>query len=251
MDRIGIIGVIVAFASILIAQVMTGGSPASLLHFPAFLIVVGGTVGAVIMQTPMSQFKHAMSMLKLLFTKPKAELSSMQIEKVHHWSVEARAHGFLALENIANTEEDPFMKKGLVMLVDGSDSDSLRYVMEQELDLQLEHMERSARVFEAMGGYSPTIGIIGAVLGLIQAMGHLDDPQALGSGIAVAFVATIYGIGFANLVYLPVSNRLRAYTYQYGLEKEMALEGLIAVANGENALSIERRMHSFNLDTQI
>jgi len=250
MDRVGIFGIIFAMSSILIAQVMAGGTPVTLLDLPAFMIVFGGTIGAVIMQTPITQFKHAMSMLSRIFNSKKTNYS-LQIEKVHHWSSEARSHGFLALENIADTESDPFLKKGLVMLVDGSDSESLRYVMEQELDLQLEHMERSARVFEAMGGYSPTIGIIGAVLGLIQAMGHLDDPQSLGEGIAVAFVATIYGIGFANLVYLPVGNRLRAYAYQYGLEKEMALEGLIAVANGENALSIERRMHSYNLDSVI
>ena len=250
MDRIGIFGILLAFGSILIAQILAGGTPVTLLDLPAFLIVVGGTWGAVIIQTPITQFKHAMKMLLALFSENSLNVER-QIEKVYHWSMQARANGFLALENIADTEDDPFLKKGLVMLVDGSDSESLRYIMEQELDLQLEHMERSARVFEAMGGYSPTIGIIGAVLGLIQAMGHLDDPASLGAGIAVAFVATIYGIGFANLIYLPVSNRLRAYNYQFGLEKEMALEGLIAVANGENALSIERRMHSFNLDSHI
>lgn len=250
MDRVGIFGIIIAIGSILIAQIIAGGTPVTLIDFPAFLIVVGGTFGAVIIQTPIAQFKHAMNLLVTLFNTPTVDTEA-QISKIHKWSADARTNGFLALENIADTEEDPFIRKGLVMLVDGADTETLRYVMEQELDIQLEHMERSARVFEAMGGYSPTIGIIGAVLGLIQAMSHLNDPTLLGSGIAVAFVATIYGVGFANLIYLPVGNRIRAYNYQFGLEKEMALEGLIAIANGENSLSIERRMHSFNLGFRL
>ena len=118
-------------------------------------------------------------------------------------------------------------------------------LLEADIDIEQERNEHAARVFEAMGGYSPTIGIIGAVLGLIQAMFHLEDPSALGAGIAVAFVATIYGVGFANLIYLPIANRLRAFHYHYALFQEMTLEGLLAIAHGENGVQVERRLRAY------
>ena len=156
-----------------------------------------------------------------------------------------RQQGLLALENQAEQEEDNFTRQGLGMIVDGVSTEDIRMLLEADIDIEQERNEHAARVFEAMGGYSPTIGIIGAVLGLIQAMFHLEDPSALGAGIAVAFVATIYGVGFANLIYLPIANRLRAFHYHYALFQEMTLEGLLAIAHGENGVQVERRLRAY------
>ena len=131
------------------------------------------------------------------------------------------------------------------MIVDGVSIDDIRRLLEADIDIEQERNEHAARVFEAMGGYSPTIGIIGAVIGLIQAMFHLEEPGTLGAGIAIAFVATIYGVGFANLLYLPIANRLRAFHYHYGLYQEMTLEGLLAIAHGENGQQVERRLRAY------
>ncbi len=168
-----------------------------------------------------------------------------QAERLQAWAVFARQQGLLALENQADQESDEFTRQGLTMIVDGVSIDDIRMLLEADIDIEQERNEHSARVFEAMGGYSPTIGIIGAVIGLIQAMFHLEEPASLGAGIAVAFVATIYGVGFANLLYLPIANRLRAFHYHYALFQEMTLEGLMAIAHGENGPQVERRLKAY------
>jgi len=151
----------------------------------------------------------------------------------------------LSLQEELLDNQDAFTQKGGGMLVDGCDPLALQDILQQDIDLDSEHYERSAQIYESMGGYSPTIGIIGAVLGLIQAMSYLDQPERLGEGIAVAFIATIYGVGFANFIYLPVANKIRLY-YQYvALYKEMTLIGLIAIANGENSLLLQHRLNGY------
>ncbi|MCS3458326.1 flagellar motor protein [Aeromonas sp. BIGb0445] len=239
-----LLGLVLALAAIAIAQWWHGGSLLTLLDGPAFLIVVGGTLGAVILQTPRQYLLQAFAQLGWVLNPPAWDLAQ-QSERLKRWALFARQQGLLALEEAAEGEEDPFTHQGLTMLVDGVSVEQMRQLLEADIDISQERNEHAARVFESMGGYSPTIGIIGAVLGLIQAMFHLEDPAALGAGIAVAFVATIYGVGFANLVYLPLANRLRAFHYHYGLYQEMTLEGLLAIAHGENGLQLERRLRVY------
>ncbi|MFG0834894.1 flagellar motor protein [Aeromonas bivalvium] len=240
----GWLGLLLALVAIALAQWWHGGSLQTLLDGPAFLIVVGGTLGAVILQTPRQYLLQACAQLGWVFNPPAWDLAR-QGERLQRWAQLARQQGLLALEESADEETDPFTRQGLAMLVDGVPVEQIRQLLESDIDLSQERNEHAARVFEAMGGYSPTIGIIGAVLGLIQAMFHLEDPAALGAGIAVAFVATIYGVGFANLIYLPLGNRLRAFHYHYGLYQEMTLEGLLAIAHGDNSLQLERRLKSY------
>ncbi|PKF62925.1 flagellar motor protein [Psychromonas sp. psych-6C06] len=246
MNKLGLFGFVIIVTSILFAQSYHGSSVAGLFDLPAFLIVFGGTFGAILVQTSSKQLLHALSLLPQIFSAPKYSLLE-QSKKIQRWSNKSRQHGLLSLEkeNEQDKSLDPFTKKGLSMLIDGCDQVILQDVLQQDIDLDSEHQERSAQLYESMGGYSPTIGIIGAVLGLIQAMSYLDQPEKLGSGIAVAFVATIYGVGFANFIYLPIANKIRLHYQFVALYKEMTLIGLLAIAHGDNGLLLERRLHGY------
>lgn len=240
----GMFGLVLALAAVAVAQWWHGGSLLTLLDGPAFVIVVGGTWGAVILQTPRKYMLSALAQARWMLFPPQRDLVQ-QAERLQAWAQFARQQGLLALENQAEEESDPFTRQGLTMIVDGVSIDDIRRLLEADIDIEQERNEHAARVFEAMGGYSPTIGIIGAVIGLIQAMFHLEEPGTLGAGIAIAFVATIYGVGFANLLYLPIANRLRAFHYHHGLYQEMTLEGLLAIAHGENGQQVERRLRAY------
>lgn len=244
MDRLSVGGILVALIAIVGGFVMEGGVLSTLFHFPAFLIVVGGTIGAVMLQSPMTFFMQGLAMSKWVFITPTNDVNE-GIERISHWANEARQNGFLALEKEALAEEDGFISKGLNLLVDGAEPDVIRDALDIELTLQREHSLKAAKIFDAMGGYAPTIGIIGAVLGLIQAMSNIKDPTSLANGIATAFVATIYGVGFANLLFIPVAAKLKAVIYHQVLYKEMLIEGLLAIANGENPRSIELKLSSY------
>lgn len=246
MDKLSLAGLIVAILAIYIGFTLDGGSFSALIELPAFIIVFGGTLGAVMLQSSSIQFFHALSLLKWVFFPPKYDISE-GIDEILSWAEKSRESGYLALENHAIDAKDEFVSKGLNYLVDGVDIDKLKEVLELDLDLYQEHNLRSANVFEAMGGYSPTIGILGAVLGLIHAMSNLSNPEMLGDGIATAFVATIYGVGFANLLYLPVANKIRSIIHHQTMYREMIAEGLIAVANSENPHAIENKLSAFRL----
>ena len=240
----GMFGLVLALLAVAVAQWWHGGSLLTLLDGPAFVIVVGGTWGAVILQTPRKYMLAALAQARWMLFPPQRDLVQ-QAERLQAWAQFARQQGLLALENQAEEESDPFTRQGLTMIVDGVSIEDIRRLLEADIDIEQERNEHAARVFEAMGGYSPTIGIIGAVIGLIQAMFHLEEPGTLGAGIAIAFVATIYGVGFANLLYLPIANRLRAFHYHHGLYQEMTLEGLLAIAHGENGQQVERRLRAY------
>lgn len=251
MDKLSVAGLVVAFFAIFIGFSIEGGAFSTLFELPAFIIVFGGTLGAVMLQSSTKQFFHAMSILKWIFMPPKFDFEH-GIENIVDWSAKARESGYLVLEHIAIDEDDRFVNKGLNLLADGVDTDDFKNALEMDLELYREHNLRSANIFESMGGYSPTIGILGAVLGLIQAMSNLSDPELLGQGIATAFVATIYGVGLANLIYIPVANKIRAIVYQQTLYREMVLEGLVAISLAENPHAIENRLSAFRLqDEQI
>ncbi|MEW5943533.1 MAG: flagellar motor protein [Pseudomonadota bacterium] len=246
MDFISIIGLVMALAAILGGQVLEGGHVGSLLQVTAFVIVMGGTVGAVMLQSSPRVFLQAMKLAKWVVFPPKAEAQHL-IEQVLAWSQTARKGGLLALEPAIEGLTDPFMQKGLQMLVDGAEPEKIREALEVEIGTYEEHQRQAAKVWEGAGGYAPTIGIIGAVMGLIHVMENLSDPAKLGGGIAVAFVATIYGVGSANLIFLPVSNKLKAIIAQEVVGREMLIEGLCSIANGENPRAIETKLQGYML----
>ena len=246
MDFLTIVGAVLAIGAILGGNMLEGGHIGSLLQMTAAVIVLGGTVGAVMVQTPLPVFLRSLKMIVWTVFPPKIAQNDA-IEKIVNWSNIARKEGLLGLEPLTESEPEPFSRKGLQLLVDGSEPDTIRSILEVELDSQ-EHMDtQAAKVYEGMGGYSPTIGIIGAVMGLIHVMNNLADPSKLGSGIAVAFVATIYGVGAANIFFLPLGNKLKSYIHKQSKFREMVIEGIIAIAEGENPRNIETRLKGYML----
>jgi len=244
MNLFSLLGVMLALVAILGGNHLEGGHIGALLNGPAALIVLGGTLGAALVQTPFSVFKRGMSMACWLFMPPRTDLEQ-GISKVVEWSQTARSMGLLGLETLAEAEEDDYARKGLQLLSDGALGEKIRTALELELIARESRDLQAAKLFEAMGGYSPTIGIIGAVLGLIHVMSNLDDASSLGQGIAVAFVATIYGVAFANLLLLPLAGRLKAVVSQQAQYREMLLEGLLSIADGENPRSIELKLKGY------
>ena len=245
MDKLSLIGVIVGFGAILGGNVLEGGHIGALMNLPAILIVLGGTLGASMLQTPYASLSRAIAITPWVFFPPAIQLNS-GIERVVQWSMTARKEGLLGLELVAEEETDDFMKKGLELLVDGSEPEVIRDILEVELFVGEQRDINAAKFYDAMGGYSPTIGIIGAVLGLVHVMGNLADPAALGPGIAVAFIATIYGVGLANLFFLPVANKLKSVTRNNVQFQEMVIEGIVSIAEGENPKSIELKLSGFS-----
>lgn len=246
MDKLAVTGVIIAIVAIVGGYAVEGGALSALFHLPAFLIVFGGTFGAVMLQTPHRIFVDGLAMFKQIWSSNTPDFEHYQA-KICKWSEVARQQGFLALEKHIHVEPDPFVKKALTMLVDGVDSEVVRGSLQLEIELEMERKYKSANIYEAFGGYSPTIGIIGAVLGLIQAMANIDDPNALGMGIATAFVATIYGVGSANLLFIPFGQKLKAQIDQEVLFKEMVVHGTLAAGAGENPQNIAKRLNAFTL----
>ena len=244
MDILSIVGVLVGIAAIIGGNAMEGGHISGLANGPAAVIVIGGTFGAAMLQTPMPIFRHAFAILRWIFFPPILDMRE-NINKVINWSMTARKEGLLGLEAITEDEYDSFARKGLQLLVDGGEPESIRSILEVELISQEDRDLHASKVFEAMGGYSPTIGIIGAVMGLIHVMGNLADPSKLGAGIATAFVATIYGVGLANLLFLPVANKLKSTIKANSSQREMIIEGLIAIADGENPRTIEMKLEGY------
>lgn len=244
MDKISIAGLFLGIAAILGGQVLEGGHIASLLQPTAFLIVIGGTLGAVMLQSPLATFLTGIKMSKWVLLPPPTRPEQL-ITQVARWSHVARKEGLLALEGQIPLVPDPFMRKGLQLLVDGVEPERLREVLEVEIGAYEEQMKQAAKIWESAGGYSPTIGILGAVMGLIHVMENLTDPSKLGAGIAVAFVATIYGVGAANLIFLPMAKKLIANIARLVILREMFVDGLVGIANGDNPRIIESRMQGY------
>jgi chemotaxis protein MotA len=244
VDLLSIIGVVVGLGAILGGNLLEGGHLSSLANGPALIIVFGGTLGAVLLQSPMSVFLRALVMLSWVVMPPKRDLAGT-IATIVNWSQVARREGLLGLESLTEGEPDPFARKGLQLLVDGNEPQTIRNTLEVEVGTREHRDNQAAKVFEAMGGYSPTIGIIGAVLGLIHVMGNLADPSQLGAGIATAFVATVYGVGLANVVFLPIGNKLKSVVHAQTQHREMLLEGLLGIAEGENPMNIELRLRGY------
>ncbi len=243
-DILSLLGLITALIAITLGHHLEGGKAGSLWELTALLIVVGGTLGATMLQTPLHVFMRAVTLLKWTFFPPITEGKAF-VTRVVRWSNMVRREGLLGLEAFVAKEKDPFVKKALQMLADGNEPQTIRNVMEVHLIAKEKSDHEAARVYEGMGSYSPTIGILGAVLGLIHVMTNLEDPAKLGSGIATAFVATIYGVGFANLLFLPIANKLRNVISHEIQLKELLLDGIIAIAEGEHPRTIETRLYGY------
>lgn len=244
MDFMTILGVILAFVALLVGSVLKGAGLKGLVGGAAFMIVIVGTVAAIMVQTPGSTMKRALKLFAWLFRPPKHD-PKVIIGKIVNWSRVARKNGLLGLESDIETEADPFMKKGLQLLVDGGEPETIRTVLEVELEANEDFDIHAARVYEGMGIYAPTLGIVGAVLGLMAVMGNLADPSKLGPGIAAAFTATIYGIASANLFFLPMSNKLKYLVKEEAKVREVLIEGLVSIARGENPREIETRLQGY------
>jgi chemotaxis protein MotA len=244
VDRLSLVGLLIAFGGILGGQLLEGGSVDILFQGAAFLIVCGGTLGAVMLQSSLKVFVTGIKMASWVFFAPKLSPQKL-VSQITAWSSLARKDGILALESQVTVNRDPFVRKGLQMLVDGNSAEKIRDVLEIENHTHESFYFQSARVWESAAGYSPTIGILGAVLGLVHIMQNLSEPSKLGAGIAVAFISTIYGVGLANLVYLPIAAKLKLLINQQMVMREILVDGLIAIASGENPRYIESKLQGY------
>lgn len=239
-----LIGIAVALIAILAGNALEGGHIGSIVGGPAALIVLGGTIGAVIVQYPFATISGALKAAGGTFKKP-AHTPGKVVDEIVEYANRARRDGILALEKVAPNASDPFLAKALMIAVDGADSTTLRETLEIAISQREEHGEDAAKVFEAAGGYCPTVGIIGAVLGLIHVMSNLSDINAVGSGIAAAFVATIYGVAAANIVFLPIGGRIKLAVREEVTMKTMMLVGVLAIQEGMNPKLIRDRLSEF------
>jgi chemotaxis protein MotA len=237
-------GLALAAAGILGGMVLEGGHIQEILQPTAFIIVFGGTLGAVMVTTPLHVLISTLRKTMLIFLE-KQQTPDVIIEEVIGYATKARKNGIVSLEQEAEQVQDRFLHKALNLAVDGTDLQEIRKMMELEIAVEEHHNESEAKVFEAAGGYSPTIGIIGAVLGLIQVMKNLANIDEVGKGIAVAFVATIYGVGSANVLFLPAANKLRARTHEAIQMKELMLEGVIGIVEGLNPKLIRTKLEAY------
>lgn len=244
MDKASIGGVLLAAAGIITGLLMEGGNLGQVLQPTAALIVFGGTLGAVMLQFPLTTVISAFASLARIFTMPQKE-DALLIQHLVAYANKARRSGVVSLDTDLQTIQDPFLKQSLTLAVDGTEPVELRKIMHVSLESQLETEERLPSVFESAGGFSPTIGILGAVLGLIQVMQHLDNIQEVGRGIAVAFVATLYGVGIANLFFLPFAGKMRIRIRDMHRRREMMLEAVISILEGMNPRMLEIKLAGF------
>ncbi len=244
MDILSIIGLLVSVGALLLGNLLGGGAIGSLINGPALIIVFGGTLGATLLQFPPAIFIRSMEMFLWIFRPKKRDLEA-QISQIVNWSFEVRRKGLLALEPMIAREKDLFVQKGLQLLVDGNGPDIIGDILELEMIAKENRDYQAARLYEAMGGYAPTIGILGAVMGLIHVMENLADPTLLGKGIATAFVATIYGVASANLIFLPIANKLKAHIFADNQAREMIAVGIAAISRNENPRNIELKLAGY------
>ena len=244
MDPVSIVGTILAFVVVILGTILKGSSVEALWNPAAFVIVFAGTIAALLVQTQGKVLKHAFKMLSMVYRPPQHRPIDL-ISRIVGWSEISRRQGLLGLEPQIEAEVDPFVSKGLQLLVDGGEPEAIRSVLEVDLETREAIDLAAAKVYEMAGIYSPTLGIIGAVMGLMAVMQNLADPSKLGHGIAAAFVATIYGVALANLLMLPMSSRLKGMIHKQGKMREIIIEGLVSIARGDNPRQIESRLQGY------
>jgi chemotaxis protein MotA len=244
MDLATVIGLVMGFAAVFGGAFLEGLHMSALIQPTAALIVLGGTFGATFICFPLASIIKAFKDIKIAFLPPKVDHESV-VKDIINYATKARRNGLISLEQEAQSARDPFIKKGISLVVDGIDPQKLRETLEADIMAFEDHSKHSVEFYEAAGGFSPTIGIIGAVLGLIHVMSNLSDTSKLGGGIAVAFVATIYGLMVANIICLPIGTKLKIRMKEEILRRVMILEGLIAIQNGENPHFIEQKLKAY------
>ena len=244
MDILTIVGLVLGFSAIIGGQVLEGGTLHSIMQFTAAIIVLGGTIGAVLVNYSMPTFLLALKNVRKTLFNGKDDPKAV-IKEIAELAGIARKDGLLALEARIKAINDPFLKKGLQLIVDGTEPKLTREILEIDVAYSEEYNMSSSKVFESAGGYAPTIGILGAVLGLIHVMENLAEPDKLGGGIAVAFVATVYGVGSANLLWLPLAGKMKSKIREEVIIKEMIIEGLISISEGENPRRVEEKLGGF------
>lgn len=243
---VALAGLLLAWFAVFGGHLLEGGQAGSLSNFPAALIVLGGTLAAGMIQSDTRTWRSAWTLFPAIFWRNQSD-GQQTILKLVRWCQLARRNGVLSLDPESAKEADPYLRLGLQLIVDGSEKDSVRHSLNIATEARESEWLRGADFFESLGGYAPTMGIIGAVLGLIQVMTQIEDTQAIGIGIATAFVATIYGVGLANLFLLPVSGRLRSEALLRSQHEELAQDGLLAIIDGENPRMLERRLQEYRL----
>jgi chemotaxis protein MotA len=245
VDLTSLIGLILGIAAVVGGQVLEGGSLSAIVQPTAFLIVIGGTIGAVMLSFTAKDLMGALSSLPSAFL-PSKEKASDYIALLVRLAMKARKEGILSLQAELKDVEDEFLRKGLELMTDGTDPHLLRELLETELGFFEEDAGQCGKVWETAGGFAPTVGILGAVLGLIHVMENLSDPSKLGSGIAVAFVATVYGVGFANLIFIPFGTKVKAKKKESIKVRMMMIEGVLSIQAGESPSFIEQKLKVFN-----
>ena len=244
MDKSSLGGIALAICGILAGLLLEGGNLGQVLQPTAAMIVLGGTIGAVMLQFPLATILAAFRSLVRVFLDRKKDGQAV-IREIVGFAQKARKEGIVSLDKDLEKIDEPFLKKSLMLAIDGTEPQELRKMMELELQNREEQEEKIPMVFESAGGFSPTIGIIGAVMGLIQVMQHLDKMDEVGRGIAVAFVATIYGVGVANIIFLPSAGKLKIRIRQDQIAREMMLEGVVSILEGLNPRMVETKLKSF------
>ncbi|MGD0791565.1 MAG: flagellar motor protein [Terriglobales bacterium] len=244
MDKATLGGLVLAIGGILLGLKLEGGNLGQVLQPTAAMIVFGGTLGAILIQYPLPVALHALRRLEQVFVEPEQDAQST-IELLVNYAKQARRGGIISLDKELANINEPFLRRALTLAVDGTDPQELRKIMELELDNKEEQEEKIPQLFESAGGFSPTIGIIGAVLGLIQVMQHLDKIDEVGKGIAVAFVATLYGVGAANLILLPAAGKLKIRIRDEQIIREMTIEGVVSILEGMNPRMLREKLLGF------
>jgi chemotaxis protein MotA len=244
MKAVAAIGIGVACAGLLLGNIMEGGNPLSLINLPAALIIFVGTFGVTMASTSMEQVKAIPTLYKKAFSTPPPDYRA-EVDRLVGFAERARREGLLALDDEVERIDDPIVRKGMQLVVDGTDPELVREILEAELDAKAARHKAGAAPFEKAGGFAPTLGVLGTVMGLVHVLENLDDPASLGHAIAGAFIATLYGVGIANVVFLPIANRLKVLAEQEQDVGTMAVEGVLALQAGENPRLVADRLMSF------
>lgn len=248
MDIATLIGIIVGLAALVGGFMLEGGQLGGLLQITAALIVFGGTFAAVLISFPVAKLRTVPKALALAFMT-KSQAQDDVIEDIVGMSSISRREGVLALEKKAAEHQDPFLREGIQLVVDGTERAMVRQIMELEIDAVAKKYDGYAKIFESAGGYAPTMGIIGTVMGLIHVLGSLSEPTALGPSIALAFTATLYGVASANLIFLPIASKIKARCDDEIDRMDMMLEGILSIQNGDHPLLVRRKLESFTAET--
>ena len=246
MDLGTVIGLLVATIGILGGFIIEGGAVAGLFNIPGLMIVVVGTLGATMVAFPLGQILKIPKLYMIAILGGSHQDSSEMSASLVEMAEKARREGLLSLEDEAQKVHDPFAKKGLMLMIDGTDPEALRSILEIDIEGVSARHKENAKVFEAGGGFAPTLGVLGAVMGLITVLGNLGgDPAALGHGIAVAFVATFYGVGMANVILLPIAEKLKVNSQEERIVREMTLEGILAIQAGDNPRIVREKLEAY------